>query len=60
MCFVVTLNRYFSFFPTTSLHPVFVLILHPRDILCTNFMVTDCETEQTKQSQFIKVKQVKC
>ena len=45
-CVVFTLNR--SFDPTTSsVHPVSVLILHPRD---TNYVVADCETEQTKQS----------
>ena len=31
MCVVFTLNR--SFYPTTSVHAVSVLILHPREIL---------------------------
>ena len=33
--------------PTASLHPVSVLILHPREIQLTryDYMVTDCEIE---------------
>ena len=53
VCVVFTLNR--CFYPTTSVHPESVSILHPED---TNYVVIDCETVK-KQSQFIKVKQVK-
>ena len=56
VCVVFTTNR--PSYPTTSVHPVSVLILHlTRD---TNSVVTDYETEYTKQSQLIKVLQVKC
>ena len=51
MCVVFTLNR--SFYPTTSAHPVSVLILHPREILRTNYVVTDCgrKTKTTALNQ---------
>ena len=41
---VFTLNR--SFYPTTSVHPVSVLLLHPREIHLDYYVVTDdcCET----------------
>ena len=42
MCVVFTLNR--CFYPTTSVHPVSVLILHPREF--PNYVVTDGETEK--------------
>ena len=46
------------FLSTISVHPVSVLILHPRE---TNSVVTDCcEREKPKQPQLIKVRQVKC
>ena len=34
-------------YPTTPLHPVPMLILHPREIqlIIMTFVVTDCETE---------------
>ena len=52
---VFTLNR--SFYPTTSILPVSVRILHPREI---QILSSDCETEKSKASAIIKVKQVKC
>ena len=44
-CVVFTLNRSFS--PTTSVHPVSVLILHPREI---QNLWSQTETEKTKTS----------
>ena len=52
---VFTLNR--SFY-STSVHPVSVLILHPREM---QILWSQAETEKNlKQPQFIKVRQVKC
>ena len=53
------MNRYF--YPTTPVHPESVLVHHPSSRDATYYdVVTDCETEKNKQSQFIQVKQVKC
>ena len=54
LCVVFTLNR--SFY-STSVHPVSVLILHPREI---QILWSNCETEKPKQPQLIKVRQVNC
>ena len=55
-CVVFTLNR--SFYSTTSVHTVSVLILHPREV---QIMWSQTETrEKPKQPQLMKVRQVKC
>ena len=55
VCVVFILNR--SFYPSTSVHPVSVLILHPREIQIT---WSQTETEKTKAATINQVKQVKC
>ena len=51
-----TLNH--SFYPTSAVHPIPVLILHPRD---TNSVVTDCEIEKTKnESRLNQGRQIRC
>ena len=48
-CVFVVLKLNLSFYPTTSVHPVSVLIFHPRD---TNFdVVTDCGTDETRTNR---------
>ena len=55
VCIVFTLNR--SFYSTTSVYPVSVLFLHPREI---QIRWSACESrEKPKQPQLIKVRQVK-
>ena len=54
-----------SFYPTTSAHPVPVLILHPREIqIIIMFIMWSQTAKQSepkpKQSQSITVKRVKC
>ena len=50
----MTLNR--SFYPSTStVPPVSFLMLHPREIPGTNYVVTDSETEKNRKSLKIKV-----
>ena len=49
------------FYPKTSVHPVYVLILHPRETRRTNSVVTEPVRQskpkpKPKQSQFIKVR----
>ena len=56
VCVVFTLNR--SFYPTTSVHPVSVLIVHPREIQI--LWSQTVRQGKPKQPQLIKVKQVKC
>ena len=46
VCVVFALNR--SFYSSTSVDPVSVPILHPRD---TNSVVTDCETEKNQNNR---------
>lgn len=46
---VVVFTVNLSFYPTSA-HPVPVLILHPRTIPGTKYVVADCETEETKIS----------
>ena len=50
VAFVFSLNR--SFYPTTLVvHPVSLLILHPREIPGTDFVVTAVRQRKTKKSR---------
>ena len=46
-----TSNR--SLYPTMSVHPVSVMILHPRTQRDTDYVVTDCRLCESKQSNRI-------